>query len=484
MQPWWRLNSMSTDNQLSRNMRIGALVGASLLILMLILFFIGSEQRIFSRKNDYQVRLDTVSGLAEGNPVKLSGVTIGAVKEIWLPRDARQGEVKIALSIERKYSERIRTDSRARLKKLGLLTGDSYIDITPGAPNLPVLPAGSLIPAQRQTNVDQLISSGEDLVDNFVQISYSLKNILGRVDRGEGLLGELTSQPDTKQRLTDTLLVTLNKTNALLQQVESGKGLVGKLVYDESYGTQLTASLDSSIRSLETIMANVQGSFESGTGALPALLNDVQTRDKAVALVDNLHTTSANLVAVSQSMQTGEGLVPRLLHDRDYADETLREFSLLVSELRGMASKLNRGEGTAGKLIADPAVYESINDILIGINESKMLRWLIRNRQGKGIEKRYNDATRDPRPVTKEVASPSPQPVPPKSTIAPVNEEPPPVVPQVSPQDAPAPMESPTPEAPVEQGQPDGTTGSSGEVPTDASTETAPAPQPTPEHLR
>jgi hypothetical protein len=34
-------------------------------------------------------------------------------------------------------------------------------------------------------------------------------------------------------------------------------------------------------------------------------------------------------------------------------------------------------------------VYESINDILIGINESKMLRWLIRNRQQKGIEKRY-----------------------------------------------------------------------------------------------
>jgi hypothetical protein len=41
-------------------------------------------------------------------------------------------------------------------------------------------------------------------------------------------------------------------------------------------------------------------------------------------------------------------------------------------------------------LINDPSVYESINDILIGINESKMLRWLIRNRQERGIQKRVD----------------------------------------------------------------------------------------------
>jgi hypothetical protein len=42
-------------------------------------------------------------------------------------------------------------------------------------------------------------------------------------------------------------------------------------------------------------------------------------------------------------------------------------------------------------MITDPSVYESINDILIGINESKLLRWLIRNRQQSGIQKRYNE---------------------------------------------------------------------------------------------
>src|SRR6266849_731167 len=214
-----------------RTMRVGGLITAALIVLMTFVFFLGSAQTVFARKNEYEVRFDTVAGLAEGNPVRISGVTVGVVRDIRLPQDPKAKDVFISLMVDRKYSERIRGDSRARLKKLGLLAGDNYIDITPGSPRFPELEPGAIIPAQRQTNVDQLIASGEDVVDNLVQISYSLKNVLQRVDRGEGLLGELTTAPDTKQRVTDTFLTTLNKTNSILNHVESGKGLVGKLVY-------------------------------------------------------------------------------------------------------------------------------------------------------------------------------------------------------------------------------------------------------------
>src|SRR5712691_4923260 len=247
----------ATTKGKEKTIRVGALVTSAAIVLMVFLFFIGSEQKIFSRKNEYKVRLDTVAGLAEGNPVKISGVTVGVVKDIYLPPDPKKKDVDITLMVDRKYADRIRTDSRARMKKLGLLSGDSYIDISPGNPRFDSLEPGSLIPAARQTNVDQLISSGEDLVDNFVQISYSLKNILSRVDRGEGLIGELTSTPETKQRVTDTFLTTLNKTNAILGHVESGKGLVGKLVYDDAYAAQLTGSLQETAQSLKSLVAGI-----------------------------------------------------------------------------------------------------------------------------------------------------------------------------------------------------------------------------------
>ncbi|MEA2327318.1 MAG: phospholipid/cholesterol/gamma-HCH transport system substrate-binding protein [Thermoanaerobaculia bacterium] len=408
-----------------KTIRVGLLVAASLLVLMIFVFFIGSEQKIFSRKNEYKVRLDNVTGLAEGNPVKISGVTVGVIKDITLPYDPKMRDVDIVLMVDRKYADRIRTDSRARMKKLGLLAGDSYIDISPGNPKFDALEPSAMIPAARQTNVDQLISSGEDLVDNFVQISYSLKNILGRVDRGEGLIGELTSTPETKQRITDTFLTTLNKTNAILGHVESGKGLVGRLVYDDAYATSLTGSIQESARSLQTLVANVEGSLKSGQGMIPALLSDPEGKKKVFELVDNLKTTSSNLAAISASYQSGQGLVPRLMNDKAYGDQALNEFTGLLHQLNDTVAKLNRGEGTAGKLVNDPSVYESVNDILIGINESKLLRWLIRNRQQSGIQKRYDtEATKPapaapPPPVTKPATKSEAPPAPDVPPVAP-----------------------------------------------------------------
>ena len=394
-----------------KSIRVGVLVSAALIVLMTFLFFIGSDQKIFARKNEYNVQLENVTGLAEGNPVRMSGVTIGVIRDIFLPHDPKLRNVRIELMIDRKYSERIRGDSRARLKKLGLLTGDTFIEITPGSPRFPQLETGSIIPAQKQTNVDQLISSGEDLVDNLVQISYSMKNILSRVDRGEGLIGELTSSPETKQRVTDTLLTTLNKTNAILTHVESGRGVVGKLVYDDKYGEELTAQLAGAATSLHAVAASLQHGMESGNGTLPALLSDPEGKKKIYDLIDNMRVTSANLAAFTQSLQSGQGILPRMLNDKAYGDQALNEFQQLLQQLNETVSKINSGQGTAGKLVADPSVYESINDILIGINESKLLRWLIRNRQQAGIEKRVDEtktAPAAPAPAVAPSSAPAP----------------------------------------------------------------------------
>jgi len=382
--------------QNNRSIRVGLLVSGALFILMVFLFFIGSEQKIFARKNEYEVRLENVTGLSQGNPVRMSGVTIGTIRDIKLPQDPKQKQVEILLMIDRNYAERVRQDSRARLKKLGLLTGDSYIDVSAGTPKFPVLEPGSLILAQRGTDVEALITSGEDLVENLVQISFSLKNVLQRVDRGEGLLGELTTAPETKQRITDTLLTTLNKTNAALAHMESGKGVVGKLVYDDAYAEELTTSVASAAKSMQILTARIQTGYETGEGLLPALISDPEGKQRLYEVIENLRVTSANLSAFTTSLQTGEGLVPRLLNDKAYGDQALGEFSALVRQLNEVVGKINAGEGTAGKLISDPSMYESINDILIGINESKLLRWLIRSRQQAGIEKRVDEQKKTP----------------------------------------------------------------------------------------
>ncbi len=402
-----------------KTIRVGLLVSGALLVLMVFLFFIGSEQKIFARKNEYEVRLENVSGLSQGNPVRMSGVTIGTIRDIKLPQDPKSKQVDVLIMIDRKYGERVRGDSRVRLKKQGLLTGDTYIDVTAGTPRFPVLEPGSIIPSQKGTDVEALITSGEDLMENLVQISFSLKGILGRVDRGEGLLGELTTQPETKQRITDTFLTTLNKTNAALTHMESGRGVVGKLIYDDAYAERLTVSIAGAAESMQSLTGNIQRSFQTGDGLVPAMLNDAEAKTRVYDLIENLRVTSANLAAFTGSMQTGQGLVPRLINDREYGDQALNEFSGLVRQLNEVVTKINNGEGTAGKLISDPSMYESINDILIGINESKLLRWLIRSRQQVGIERRVEERREVPGtpPPPAITAPPDAQPAPVEDVI-------------------------------------------------------------------
>lgn len=407
-----------------RTLRIGVVVASAAIVLMIFIFFIGSEQKIFSKKYSYQVQFRSAAGLAAGNPVQLAGVTVGTVDDIFLPEDPSRERVQIQISVQRKFAPRIRLDSRARVRKLGLIAADSYIEITLGSPDVPMLPPGSLIPALEGTDVDALLASGEDLVDNFVQISHSMKNVLGRIDRGEGLLGELTTDPEGTERLTDSLQATLNRTNSVLDQIQSGRGVLGRLLYDDAYASELTASLNTSAASLQSILASVETSFETGEGALPALLNDPEGKQRVDALVENLRVTSENLAEFSAGLRTGEGLLPRLVNDREYGDEILQEFRGLIARLTSVAEKLDEGEGTAGRLISDPSLYEAVNDILIGINESRLLRYLIRNRQAAGIQQRYDETQPDQEQTPLEIVTPPEPPPAPEIPPLPPEEEP------------------------------------------------------------
>ena len=46
---------------------------------------------------------------------------------------------------------------------------------------------------------------------------------------------------------------------------------------------------------------------------------------------------------------------------------------------------------SGAKLINDPDVYRAVDNLVIGVNESKLLRWLIRSRQKKGIKAQVRD---------------------------------------------------------------------------------------------
>lgn len=363
--------------------RVGVLVLVALALLAAIVFLIGRENNLFTRKDDYYVDFSTVSGIKPGNPVEIDGVSVGAIERVVLPRDPRKKYIRVRLSVDRRYAERVRQDSRAHIRTLGLL-GDKYVELNSGTPAFPVIPPGGRVLAAPATSVDALLSSGTDVMDNVSTISFQLKDILGRIDKGQGLIGELTSDSASGRRMKASIFETLDNVNRIAAKLEHGDGPLPRMLNDRALADRLA----SSIAGLDEVVASVK----SGQGLLPGLLNDPGTRRSYDETVASLQKVAADLQRLSGDLEHGDGLLPKLIHDDAYAREVSGKVRDIVDRLDSVAGKLDRGHGTAAELINDPKVYDAVNDILVGVNDSRLLRWLIRNRQKAGIQKRYQGA--------------------------------------------------------------------------------------------
>jgi phospholipid/cholesterol/gamma-HCH transport system substrate-binding protein len=366
--------------------RVGATVLVGILVLAIAIFLVGERQFLFSRKNSYFVEFENVSNLTIGNPVQLNGVTVGKVEDIVLPEDT-DATVQVWITVDRRYEQRIRQDSQARIQTLGLL-GDKYIAINSGSQGVPPIEPGGQIAAAPATEIDQLLTSGGDVVQNLSVAANSLSNILSRMERGEGLLGALVADRGDGKTMNDSFTAILTDLRDVLADVKQGKGSLGRLLYDDS----LARDLEAAVSQLEQLA----GKLNEGDGLLPALVSDPALKDRFGKALENFETTSGELETMVTELNAGDGLVPRLMKDKALADELETDLRGLLKELNEAVEKLNRGEGTAAKLLNDPAVYDAVSDILIGINESRMLRWLIRNRQKAGIRERYEDAQGPP----------------------------------------------------------------------------------------
>lgn len=367
---------------MSRDLKVGALIIVSLIVASAAIFLVGERSNIFARKNDYFVHFETVGGLATGNPVQLNGVIVGSVQKVVLPEDVEEQYLTVWISIDRRFADRVREDSRARIKTLGLL-GDKYVDLTSGSPGFAQIESGGEIRTGAATDVEKIIATGGDAVENLVAISYSLRTILERMEAGEGILGELTTESETGTRAKKSLVETFETFRDITAKLESGQGTLGKLINDST----LVDNAESAVGHLDGILSQV----ESGDGAVAALLNDPATRDKVEKSLDAMSTLTQDLAALVADIKEGEGLLATMLFDKEYGAEVREDIQKMIMNLRVLSDRLEQGDGTLGQLINDPQVYEAMNDIIVGIDESKMLRWLVRNRQKSGIKVRYED---------------------------------------------------------------------------------------------
>jgi hypothetical protein len=53
-----------------------------------------------------------------------------------------------------------------------------------------------------------------------------------------------------------------------------------------------------------------------------------------------------------------------------------------------ITGKIDRGEGSVGAFVNDPAVYDGLRDVVTGLQDSRFLKWMVRRYGRKGAEAR------------------------------------------------------------------------------------------------
>ncbi len=302
---------------LSTELKVGFFALIVIAILTFMTFRVGGLEWLKKEGYTVYVYFKNIAGLDEKTRVKIAGVDAGTIEKIEL----KEGRAKLTLKLYKDIQ--LFSDASASIKATGLL-GDKYLDIKIGSVK-PILKDGDTI-----ENVIEIVDI-DDLARNLTAVSENI-NILA-------------------ESLNETLGTEESK-NALRQSILNLKHITANL----------RETIDVNDRKLRTTLDNINN--------LASSINDLIERNK-----DAITKTVSNIEDFSVSLKK-EG--PQLVDDLSKA---AKEFRAMVEENRPsikkttdsldkIATKIEKGEGSLGKLIKDDRLYNSISKAAEGIDRT------------------------------------------------------------------------------------------------------------------
>lgn len=309
--------------KLSPEARVGIFVLIGIILLVYMSLRVGGMQ--FGREEGYEIfiKFDSAAGLDKDASVRVAGVEIGRIRDIAL----QNNKAKVTLRI--KPDVKIGKDFTAVLKTKGLL-GERYIELVPGSPNAPSLEhGGELTRITTYTDIDKLIGVLGDAAADIKKATESIGNVLGGSEGQASLKNIITNIEEIAERLNK--IVTTN---------------------DEKFGRIVS--------NLEVFSDDLKGrgpDILKGLKEVADNLNQVIAENK-----DTLKDGFGNLKSATQKLGETMNTMNRIAKNAEpKIDES-------VNSINSIVKKIDKGEGTVGKLINDTSVHDNLNKTLIGVN--------------------------------------------------------------------------------------------------------------------
>lgn len=285
--------------KLNRDAQVGVLFFTVLLSLFVLTVFIG-DISFFKEYYALTVEFDEVVGLQTGDKVLLSGVQIGKVEKMHFQEG---GTILAQLKLEN-GPHRIYANSPVWIASTTPL-GGKHVEI--GRP--PVGTEGAAIPRDgtaflKGSEARDIGRELETAARKIGGVADEGKEVIRKVNEGEGTIGTLINDP----KLSTDLKETVRNIREASEKINTGNGVVGELLNDKTTAQDLKDTIHN--------VKEITRKINEGEGALGKLVSDKETEKKTTELIDNGAAAMGSLKKTF-SLKTFLGIDSRTVPEND-----------------------------------------------------------------------------------------------------------------------------------------------------------------------
>jgi phospholipid/cholesterol/gamma-HCH transport system substrate-binding protein len=289
-------------------------IAIMILVTFLIAMFFRTRLNVF--KVSYVAYYEYGNDIKPGTQVTLNGIDVGEVKSVTIDDENR---VKVELTVAKKYREKIREDSIAKIVR-PLVIGNKQISISAGTSGTEVIRPGAVINSEESSELVDLISG------------QSLQNMIDRI----GL------NPESFDLSGDVQKITVRE------------------IYDNAISSLVTMNeFQKSMKSMSYEMAELAGAMDDmGTGfdTMTVVMGDMAAMDTAmldmnsgmVSMADSVKEMNSSMDRMSESMETFSELTPltdrmiTFLTELEIIMEAMQNSWMLKKEVEKVKKKRER----------------------------------------------------------------------------------------------------------------------------------------------
>jgi phospholipid/cholesterol/gamma-HCH transport system substrate-binding protein len=296
----------------SAEIKVGLFVAICLVTIAGLILKFGNIRPRNADTYTITVTFANAGGLVHDTTVMYAGIPVGRVTEIRLDPD-KPGQVNVRLAINKWVT--IREDAKFLITQTSLL-GDRLIEVTPRGNEARPLEDGDTIAGAKSADFNELVGVVKEVLLNA-------GSAIERIERAVARIDETILSQESLAHVTNTL-------------------------------------------------ANVDAAT-SNTVALTSHLSEITvgSRDKIRAALDDLAAASAGFketsTQASSLLKRGDQMVAHadeiLTANQDDIRRAAKNLADSTERLHTILARLESGEGTAGRLLADDELYRELKEI-------------------------------------------------------------------------------------------------------------------------